>query len=543
MLAREPADERNIAEMTTPERRRVGRVTVLARVRTVFGLLSAMRMRDLKSAIRLINVRYGRGLPFVRFLRFLGWALNAVWSEIPDSQPWVTTDEKIFNTPYWLTAANPLKNHPWASDPRSRLPERAHTVVVGAGFGGAAVAYHWSKQATEPLVVLEGKEAASGSAGRNGGILVMAGGHLHGYYVYERVIRYLLGNQAQMPNHDRRELAERFADAYVRATHSSHEMIKETIVGEGIECDYARRGWVFFTDSIDAHTLEASLALARRLGHDDWVRRTPVQVHERSGVDVSTDGAESLGGATWHPAKWVWGILSVAVRSSNVRLFTHTSVEKIERDGDSYAIRTNRGTIRSRFLVNATESHTPVVFRDFLAPFPDLITPYKEQGMHAEGGPDSMRPGVGVSGPLGFYTRVADGGMLFGSDNTAVAPHEAGKNEPSRFITRYSCVSILKNWKPSHMRVTHEWTGTTSTTPDKFPVIGPMDDNGLYIIGGFAGAGSAVSFNAGQTIVRRILGIADATNNHPEEYFSPMRFTDPQRYGRRPNQAPAEAAE
>lgn len=125
--------------------------------------------------------------------------------------------------------------------------------------------------------------------------------------------------------------------------------------------------------------------------------------------------------------------------------------------------------------------------------------------------------------------------MLFGSDNTAVAPHQAGENGPSRFITRYSSASILKHWKPSHMQVTHEWTGTTSTTPDKFPVVGVMDENGLYINGGFAGAGSAVSFNAGQTIVRRILGIDDETNYHPEEYFSPMRFTNPRLYGRHPN--------
>ena len=521
--------------MTVPDRRRTGRLPVLTRLWTIFELLGDMRMRDLRSAIRFMNVRYARDRPFVRFLRFLAWAFNSVWREIPDSQPWVTTDERISSTPYWLTAENPLENHPWKSDPRSRLPESAHTVVVGAGFGGAAVAYHWSKHATEPLVVIERNEAASGSAGRNGGILVMAGGHLHGYYVYERVVRYLLRHRPQMPNRGRRELAERFADAYVRATHASHKMITEAIVGEGIECDYARKGWVFFADSINAHALEASLELARRLGHDDWVRRTPEEVYQRSGVSVSIDGAESLGGATWHPAKWVWGILSVAVRSSNVRLFTRTSVEKVERDGDSYTIRTNRGTIRSRFLVNATESHTPFVFKDFLAPFPDLITPYKEQGVYAEGGPDSMRPGVGVSGPLGFYSRVADGGMLFGSDNTAVAPHRAGKNEPSRFVTRYSCLSILKHWKPSHMRVTHEWTGTTSTTPDKFPVVGLMDENGLYIIGGFAGAGSAVSFNAGQTVVRRILGTVDETNYHPEEYFSPMRFTDPKRYGRRPN--------
>ena len=293
--------------MTTPERRRTGELPVLTRLRTIFELLGDMRMRDLRSAIRFMNVRYARDLPFVRVLRFLASAFNAVWREIPDSQPWVATDERISDTPYWLTAENRLENHPWKTDPSSRLPGSAHTVVVGAGFGGAAVAYHWSKHASEPLIVVERNEAASGSAGRNGGILVMAGGHLHGYYVYEGVFKYLLRHQSQMPDRDRRELAERCADSYVRATHANHEMITETIVGEGIECDYARKGWVFFADSINTHTLEASLELARRLGHDDWVRRTPEEVYERSGVSVSLDGGESLGGATWHPAEWVGG--------------------------------------------------------------------------------------------------------------------------------------------------------------------------------------------------------------------------------------------
>ena len=117
--------------MTTPERRRTGELPVLTRLRTIFELLGDMRMRDLRSAIRFMNVRYARDLPFVRVLRFLASAFNAVWREIPDSQPWVATDERISDTPYWLTAENRLENHPWKTDPSSRLPGSAHTVVVG----------------------------------------------------------------------------------------------------------------------------------------------------------------------------------------------------------------------------------------------------------------------------------------------------------------------------------------------------------------------------------------------------------------------------
>ena len=300
---------------------------------------------------------------------------------------------------------------------------------------------------------------------------------------------------------------------------------------EGIECDYARKGWLFYTDPVAREGLESSLALGSRRGYSDWVRRTPEQLLGRSGLRTSLDGAESLESATWHPAKWVWGILGVSLRSPQVELFTRTAVRRVEREGDEYAVHTARGIIRSRYVVNATEAHTPTVFGNFLDAFPDLITPYKEQGLHLEGGPSSIEPRVAVNGPLAWFTRIASGGMVLGSDNTAVSPRRAGRSEPSRFITRYCCASVGTNWENAPMRVTHEWAGTTSTTPDKFPVIGSLDGQGLYIIGGFAGAGSAASFNGGLAIVLRILGKRPDPDYHPDHFFSPFRFTDPARYG------------
>ena len=505
----------------------------VTRLRVVLGLLLGLRLRDLQSARRFMALRY-RGRPFfTRLVKFLGWSLTIMWRDIPASLSWVTIDdESVSSTPWWLTAENPLENYPWAGNPRTRLPTEAHTVVVGAGFGGAAVAYHWLRQGTEPLIIIEAKEAASGSAGRNGGIVVMAGGHLHGFYTYERVSRYLAERHSSVSAADQDEIATRFAEAYVKALQTSHEMIAQTIAAEGIDCDYQRRGWLFFTDSVNQHELEESLALAQRCGHGDWVRRSPGEIRQRCGVGTEFDGAESLGSATWHPAKWVWGILGAAVASPHVELYTQTSVTRVERDGDGYAVHTDRGTVWARHVVNATESHTPVVFGNFLDPFPDLITPYKEQGMRAEGGPTTMKPGVGVSGPLGWFARLAAGGFVFGSDDTEVAPRQAGRVEPSRFITRYRSTTVGENWQPAALRVTHEWTGTTSTTPDKYPVIGRLDEHELYIIGGFAGAGSAASFNAGLTIANTILGRPCEPEYHPQEYFSPWRFTDLARYGR-----------
>ena len=504
------------------------------RLRVVLSLLAALRWRDICSARQLMKTRFGQYPMPLRLFKLLCWSVDAMWRQIPESMAWVQLDENISHTPYWLSAENPLENHPWAREPGTSLPESADVVVVGAGFGGASVAYHWSRQGSENLVVLERGEAANGAAGRNGGIVVMAGGIYHGFYVYEPVLEYLKATRADMSAADRDELAASFAAVYVRAVQASHESIEATIRAEGIDCDYARRGWVFFVDTQASKKLEASLALGSRLGHSDWVRRAPGEVRRRSGAATELDGAESLASATWHPAKWVWSILEAALRKPHVSLFTRTEVNSVRRDGENYIVRTPRGAIRARCVVNATEAHTSTLFKDFLTPFPDLIRPHKEQGMYGEGGPPSMAPRVGISGYLGWYVKVASGGIVFGSDHTPVAPSLAGKTRPSRFITRYTAADMEKHWDPEPMRVTREWTGTTAQSPDKFPLVGLLDGRGLYMLGGFAGAGSAVSFNAGETLVRRMLGKQCDPDYHPEEFFSPLRFTDPARYGRRP---------
>ena len=275
----------------------------------------------------------------------------------------------------------------------------------------------------------------------------MAGGALHGYYVYAPVNKYLGRIQPQLSDAEREERAGCSADAYIKALQASHKSIKETIESEGIECDYARKGWVFYTDLVSRKGLASALALGSRRGYSDWVRRTLEQLLDRSGVRTSLDGAESLESATWQPAKWVGGILGAALRSPQVELFTRTCVQRVEREVKEYPVYTDHGIIRSRHVVNATETHTPIVFENFLGLFPNLITTYKEQGIHLGGGPASIKPRVGVRGPLAWFTRIASGGMVLGSNNTAVSPRRAGKSEPSRFITRYCCASVGTNWE------------------------------------------------------------------------------------------------
>ena len=95
-------------------------------------------------------------------------------SAIPDALTTASFASRVSRTSVWLSSDNPVANVPWSHTPGAEIPREAEVVVIGAGFTGAACAYHWSKQtAAGNMVVLEMNEASSGASGRNEGLVVM----------------------------------------------------------------------------------------------------------------------------------------------------------------------------------------------------------------------------------------------------------------------------------------------------------------------------------------------------------------------------------
>ena len=210
--------------------------------------------------------------------------------------------------------------------------------------------------------------------------------------------------------------------------------------------------------------------------------------------------------------------MRIALESPHVRLFTQTPVARVEDEGECYAVHTGRGTIRARHVISATESATPRLFPEFH----DKIRPMQTQAAWGESDGGTMKPAIGISNDRGFFGRHGKG-VIFGSDATRVPDHEAGSNQPSRFITRYLLTELRSRFQVRNMRVTNEWSGTVSYTPDEFPIVGLMDEKRLYMVGGMAGSGSGVSFNGARHVVAKILGLG-GPDYYPERYFSARRF-------------------
>lgn len=257
-------------------------------------------------------------------------------------------------------------------------------------------------------------------------------------------------------------------------------------------------------------------------GFTDWTTMTPEQVREKSGMQVTHNAGFSIAAASWHPAKWVWCLLETALKKPNVQLFSQTKVTRVEDQGEHYLVHTERGTIRTRHVVNATESYTPNLHRQFH----DVIKPMQEQAASGNEGPKQMKPSVGIGG-LWFFCGRYGPRVLFGSGGSRLPDHEAGRNQPSRFLTKFVAGELERYFGPYQLHLTNEWSGTVGYTPDEYPIVGLIDGKRQYIIGGMCGSGSGVSFNGGRCIVNRILGNTDETDDYLPEYFSPTRLLDP----------------
>ena len=497
--------------------------SLLFRIRVFCGLLFGLRKHDFRAASTWINTMYRGVSPLGRFTRFVRWSMWQMWCEIPDALCTMTFVAPVSRTPFWLAQGNPLENHPWREHPEARLPARSHVVVIGAGFTGGSLAYHWGKHApadpSRTMVVLDMGDAASGSSGRNEGLVVM-GRYCH--MVAATVRTHLADVRADLTGDEREQLARQFAVAYCRAAYRNGDLVEQTIRDEGFDCDYARQGWVQARDAEEQRSLAESVRLAQETGTIDWTSITPEEVRRRTGMQVTHNAGFSIAAASFHPAKWVFCLFGSALRSCRVELFSRTKVTRVERLGDTYRVHTSRGMIETEYVVNATESYTPLLHPQFH----DRILPTQTQAASGFGGPDDIKPHVGISGTRAFFARHGDS-ILFGSDATRVPDGEAGVNQPSRFITAFVLGELRRYFGPSRVRVTNEWSGTVSYTPDEFPIVGVMDGHRQYIIAGMAGSGTAVSFNGGRCIVNRILERTAEADDYPAEYFSPTRLLNP----------------
>lgn len=489
------------------------------RIRAACYLAVHLHRHDFRAARTFLRRTYPDDGPFRRAVHFLAWLRNQCGQAIPCALRTVSFHDPVSSTPIWLADANPLAGHPWSRDPAAQLPSQAEVVVIGAGFTGASLAYHWAKSSSQrPMVVLDIADPASGASGRSAGEVVM------GRYfamVFSTVRRHLPRTRPDLAPQALDQLARQFAAVYCRAAYRNAGMVERTIREEGFECGYAREGWVRERPGDEQAERERTVRMGAESGFDDWATLSAGEASQKTGASLNQPANYSRGAARFHPARWVWSLFTRALASGAVQLYTRTRVLSVQDEGDVYCVATTRGEIRARYVVNATEAYSA----NLHTALNNVIEARQSQAAYGVDQGRSVKPNVPFSGSTFFCVRHGNG-ILFGSDETPVPRREIGRNRASRFITAFVAAQLRSRFGAFPLHVTHEWAGSVGFTPDEYPIVGLLDGKRQYIVAGMSGSGTAVSFNAGRCIAARIQGRSD-DDDYPPAYFAPSRLLDP----------------
>lgn len=384
--------------------------------------------------------------------------------------------------------------HPGSLDPRPPLPGDvdADVAVVGAGYTGLWTAYALLQR--DPrlrVVVVEREIAGFGASGRNGGWA-----------------------SSLFPTAWRRIARDATRDEAVRlqrALNDAVEAVGRTAEAEGIDCHYAKGGYVSLARN-DGQLARARAEVdnARAWGFgDDFIQLLDAdEAVTRVGATNVLGGTFTPHCAALHPMRLVRGLAEAVERLGGV-VHEQTAVTGLDRG----RVRTARGDVRAEVVVRATEGYTP----DLPGFHRDVIPMYSLM-VATEPLPDDVWRQLGVTERQTFSDkrhlriyaqRTADGRIAFGGRG---APYHFGSRIEPQYDHDERVHQMLRRILLELFPVldgvafTHAWGGNLGIPRDWYPSVGFDRLAGFAWAGGYVGDGVATANLAGRTLADLITG-------------------------------------
>ncbi|MFS8479881.1 MAG: FAD-dependent oxidoreductase [Micromonosporaceae bacterium] len=396
--------------------------------------------------------------------------------------------------PYWL-------DRPDRPDPLPALvgSEAADLLVIGGGYSGLwAALLAKEEDPGRDVVLLEAGTCGWAASGRNGGFCEAS--LTHG-----------------LPNG-----VERFPDEIDELERLGREnlaAIAATVRRYGIDCDYEPTGALTVAlEPYQVDELARVAAQARRFGHD-------VALLDREEVRAEVDSPTYLAGlwdrdgvAMLDPARLAWGLRRV-VRELGVRVYEHTRVTRVERDGAALLARTEarsampthveRGSVRAHRVVLATNAFPPLLrrLRHYIVPVYDyalMTEPLSPEQLAAVGWRN--RQGLADSGNQFHYYRLTaptptEGPrILFGGYDAVY--HFGNRTTPALEQRQRTFETLARHFfatfpQLADLRFTHTWGGVIDTCTRFCVFFGTAFDGRLAYAAGYTGLGvGATRFGA-----------------------------------------------
>lgn len=431
----------------------------------------------------------------------------------------------VNDEPYWFRCGHPLAGY--RSQPE--VPVACDILVIGAGLTGASAAYHLTESLGDHsrVVVIDRGEPAGEASGRNGGNFELIPENSVG--VYEGLARerlaFLRRCYPGLPIEVMQAESERQASVVMGLSLRNRELLKQIILRERIDCYFAPRGWLHLASTEEEEQgicEEVMLAAQHGQRIEVWSRR---KIRQELGLEHEFLGRFIPGDGTYHPFKYVCGLLKAALKGG-AELYTHVRAERIESvAADRHLVTTDHGTIAARAVIVATNAFTSALLPELSA-----IRPHQSQVQVTELAPDRSRGRVITceTGPA-FFSQPRDAGrdgfapllMGGGEDRPMRAPssrRRSARVHEALLALRDQYFPELRGRPPST-----EWVGPMAFTPDQLPAIGFLR-RGVVIAAGYNGYGGSYTTAAGLAAAR-MASTGEVPEWIPEDVFSPRRLT------------------
>ena len=379
-------------------------------------------------------------------------------------------------TSFWLDEAPAFSG---GSEP---LPSAADVVVIGSGYTGLCSAIQ-TVRAGRTTVVLEAGDPGQGCSTRNGAHISTS-------------------IKPSLETLTKRYGAER-AKAIRAEGRRSLDWIETFIRTEGIDCDFRRSGRF-----IGAHSPGMYEQIARSAEKERRNEGTASYAVARSeqrteiGSDFYHGGVVSPHIATLHPGKFHRGLLERALEA-NARIQPHCAARAIRQDGDKFEIDTEKGVIRARDVIVATNGYTGslipwlqrrvipigsyVIATEPLSP--DLVAKlFPTDRLIAD-----TRRVVFYYGPSPDRRRVIFGGRVSSGECDPRTSGPLLHAEMARIFPELDRVAIA-----------HSWMGFVAYSFDELAHTGTHD--GVHYALGYCGSGVGMASYLGTRMGQRVLG-------------------------------------
>lgn len=374
----------------------------------------------------------------------------------------------------------------------------ADVVVIGGGITGLSTALHLAEGGVD-VTLVESGEIPSGGSGRSVG-LVNAG-----LWIPPDDIMAALGE----------EDGER-ANAILGAAPAE---VFSLIERHGIDCQATRTGTLHL-----AHNGRGEQELARRA--EQFQRRgAPVELleadacRERVGTRRIRRALLDRRAGTLNPTAYTRG-LARAAKAAGARLYTHSAVIGVARAGDDWWVTTDRGSLKARRLVLATNAYTEDRWNEVRHHFfPGHFFQVASRPLPAALAADILPERQGAWDTrlvLSSMRRDAEGRLILGSLGK-------GEGRPAAYL-RCWANRIQRHYFPQLGGVEWEctWTGRIAFTPDHTLRLFELAP-GVLGVSGYNGRGITTGTVVGKGFARYLISGDDALLPLPIRAPQPIR--------------------